>query len=370
MRIHAKSSRFERARSAVNIGSSQSRGALFGRIDLVSLLIGAAGMALLVAGVLVVKPGGVAGILADSYGSWLGIMADAVLLYCIYRLIRREEARRLLDKFGSESNAFARDAVRQLRKKQWLTNGRLDGEDLSHAHLQGANLSQAKLRKVDLSYANLSEAILVEADFRGSNLMGLDLRNAECRWADFRNANLRWANLEGTILDGAQFEGADLSFAKLDHTNRYTVNLKGARQMTGLTREEIDLIQYSRRMIRKPMDEFSRSFYRELFRINPSVKDLFLTNIENQALKFAQFMDLLLKSLNDTEKMLPALKALGRRHLRYGVEEKHYEIVNDALINTLRKSLGTTLSPEIEQAWRKMYRMVTFIMIDAVKEMY
>lgn len=328
--------------------------------------MGLAGITLLLSGLLFLRPGA-AGILADSYGAWLSLVGDAIVLYWIHRSIRREASGRLLDQFGSESNAFARDAVRQLRKKQWLTNGRLDGAYLSHAQLQGANLSYAKLRGVDLSYANLSGTILVEGHFSGSNLMGADLRNAECRWADFRNANLRWANLEGATLDGARFEGADLSFAKMDLSVNHAVDLKGARRMSGLSREEVDLIRNSRRLIRKPMDAFARAFYRELFRIDPSVKDLFLTNIEDQALKFAQFMNLLLKSLDDMEKMLPALQALGHRHIRYGVEEKHYQMVNDALINTLRKSLGTAMNPEIERAWRKMYRLVAFIMVDAGK---
>jgi len=338
------------------------------RINMISVLFGAFGMLILVLGIRVVQPAGAAGVLADSYQGWLGIMADAVLLYWINRSIRREEEQRLLEQFGSESNAFVRDAARQLRKKGWLTNGRLDGADFSHADLGGTNLSQAKLREVDLSHADLSDAMLVEADLQGSNLMGVDLRGAECRWGDFRNANLRWANLEGAALDGAQFEGADLSFAKLGDANFATVHLRGARMVEGLSREEIALVQSSVRLLRKSMEAFSAAFYRELFRLPPLVKTLFLTGIKDQSNKFAQFFELLIRSLNDPEKLLPALKALGKRHAKYRVVEQHYEMVGTALMNTLNKSLGAGFTPEVEETWWKMYRLVTMVMLDAAEE--
>ena len=55
--------------------------------------------------------------------------------------------------------------------------------------------------------------------------------------------------------------------------------------------------------------------------------------------KFAQVFELLVSSLDKIEKLLPALKSLGKRHSNYGVEEYHYEIVGAALIKTLKKSL-------------------------------
>ena len=254
-----------------------------------------------------------------------------------------------------------------MRKKGWLTNGKLNNRNFVHAQLKNANLGQSQLRNTNLSQANLSNSFLVESDFSGSNLSGANLSNAECRWADFRNTNLRWANLEGAALDGAKFDGADLRFAKLGNINKDTTLLDNARLEEGLTDEEIELVQNSCKLIRKSMEEFSHAFYRELFKTSPWVKKLFLANIDNQVHKFAQLFGLLVSSLNDPEKLLPALKSLGRRHTNYGVNEQHYEIVGTALIRTLRKSLGTTFNSEVEQAWSKMYGLVTMIMVDSSK---
>lgn len=306
-------------------------------------------------------------IVGDSYSEWLGILIDAMLLYFINWAIRREERDKLINQFASESNAFALDATKRLRKKGWLLDGRLNGTDLSHAQLDKANLNHSILQEVNFTYASLKNTNLVEADLSNSNLTGADLSGSECRWANFQNANLRWANLEGATLDGVNFEGADLRFAHLGKINKATVSLEGAILSESLTEEEITLVQNSIQLMRKTTEEFSMAFYRELFKVNPLVKNLFLTNIQNQVVKFAQVFELLVSSLNNIEKLLPALKALGKRHANYGVQEYHYDVVGEALIATLKKSLGRHFTPEVEAAWLKTYGLVTMIMVDASK---
>lgn len=310
---------------------------------------------------------GFTNVIVDSYSEWLGILVDAMLLYFINWAIRREEKDKLINQFASESNDFALDATKRLRKKGWLMDGKLNGIDMTHAQLDKANLSKAKLQDVDFSYASMKSTILVEADFSNSNLMGADLSGTECRWANFEKANLRWANLEGATLDGVNFEGADLRFAQLGNINTSTVSFEGAFLAENLTEEEIALVQNSSKLIQIPIEEFSMDFYKELFKENPIVKKLFISNIKNQSLKFAQLFELLITSLNNIEKLLPALKSLGKRHSNYGIQEYHYQIVGGALIYTLKKSLGEHYTPEVEAAWEKTYGLVSMIMVDSAK---
>ena len=313
------------------------------------------------------KNKGFVNIIVDSYSEWLGILIDAMLLYFINWAIRREEKDKLINQFSSESNSFALDATKRLRKKGWLMDGRLNGIDMTHAQLDKANLSKAALKETDFSYSSMKESNLVEADFSKSNLTGADLSGSECRWANFENANLRWVNLEGATLDGVNFEGADLRFARLGEINESTVSLEGAMLSQNLTDHEVFLVQNSVKMIRKSMEEFSTSFYEELFNVNPLVKKLFISNIKSQVIKFAQVFELLVTSLDNIEKLLPALKSLGKRHNNYGVEEYHYQIVGATLISTLKKSLGENFTPEVEGAWLKTYGLVTMIMVDSSK---
>lgn len=336
-------------------------------INVISFAFLLIGVLVLFAGIKMAQPDGIAGIVIDSYEGWLGILIDALLLFSINWALRREERKRLLSQFGSESNAFALDATRQLRKKGWLTNGKLNGIDLSHSHLENANLNKSVLQNVDFSYTNLSGATLIEADLQESNLTAVDLSKAVCRWTDFRNANLRWANLEGAVLDGANFDGADLRFAKLGKINKNTTSFEGALFSENLTEEEIRLVQQSTGLMKQNLDQFADEFYDELFRLNPIVKTLFLSNIKSQAKKFAQMFELLISGLTNIEKLIPALKSLGRRHANYGIEDHHYKVVGTVLIKTLKKSIGQQFTPETENAWAKTFGLVSMIMIDASK---
>lgn len=343
---------------------------IFGKIDMINIIsfhFAIVAIIVLMAGWNIAENKGFVNVVGDSYSEWLGILVDAMLLYFINWAIRREEKDKLINQFASESNSFALDATKRLRKKGWLMNGRLNGIEMTHAQLDKANLSKAELKETDFSYASMKKSNLVEADFSNSNLTGADLSNSECRWANFQNANLRWANFEGATLDGVNFEGADLRFARLGDINESTVSLDGALLSQSLTDHEIFLVQNSVKTIRNSMQEFSSAFYQELFKVNPLVKKLFISNINSQVIKFAQVFELLVTSLDNMEKLLPALKSLGKRHSNYGVEEYHYQIVGETLISTLKKSLGDNFSPAVESAWLKTYGLVTMIMVDSSK---
>ena len=47
--------------------------------------------------------------------------------------------------------------------------------------------------------------------------------------------------------------------------------------------------------------------------------------------------------LNNLDKLVPAVKALGARHSGYGVTAAHYRIVGEALLWTLERGLGENL---------------------------
>ena len=376
MCIFAKFAKIKRNKSTSSIGESylsfvrNLHGFLFGKTDMINIIslhFGIAALIILIIGCQLTGHRGLINVIGDSYSAWLGILVDALLLYFINWAIRREEKDKLINQFASESNDFALDATKRLRKKGWLTDGRLNGIDMTDAHLDKANLSKAMLQNVNLSYASMKASILVEANFSNSNLTGSDLSNTQCRWTNFQNANLRWANLENATLDGANFDGADLRFARIGKINTDTVSLEGALLSESLAVEEIELVQNSVKLIRKTTEEFSMAFYRELFKANPLVKSLFISEIKNQAVKFAQLFELLVTSLDSIEKLLPALKSLGKRHSNYGVEEYHYEIVGVALINTLKKSLGRHFTPQVEAAWLKTYGLVSLVMVDSAK---
>ena len=115
----------------------------------------------------------------------------------------------LIRQMSSPTESFAIEAVRELRARGWLKNGRLEGANLSKADLQDVDLSNANLKRVDLSNANLQDTNLTNVNLEGSNL-----RNTNLKGAIFRGANLKNADLTEAILTDAQ-ELSDEQLAKV-----------------------------------------------------------------------------------------------------------------------------------------------------------
>jgi nitric oxide dioxygenase len=96
----------------------------------------------------------------------------------------------------------------------------------------------------------------------------------------------------------------------------------------------------------------AQHFYQTLFEHAPDLREMFQEELTDQARKFAATMSVAVHSLRDWEEFKPVLEALARRHLRYGVQRDHYDIVGEALIMSL-KALQST-EPQIE-IWKKVY---------------
>jgi hemoglobin-like flavoprotein len=64
---------------------------------------------------------------------------------------------------------------------------------------------------------------------------------------------------------------------------------------------------------------------------------------------------LAVNSLDRMEQLLPVVQSLGTRHVSYGVRDKDYDTVGQALLWTLRKGLGEAFTPDVEAAWSNVY---------------
>ena len=53
---------------------------------------------------------------------------------------------------------------------------------------------------------------------------------------------------------------------------------------------------------------------------------------------------------------------LGARHAGYGVKDSHYKAAGDALIWTLERVLANHFTPDVEQAWVRVYLLIAATM--------
>ena len=116
-------------------------------------------------------------------------------------------------------------------------------------------------------------------------------------------------------------------------------------------------------------DQAAKLFYGKLFELDPSLKPLFKSDIEEQGRKLMQMINTAVGSLTKLEELIPAVQALGKRHSSYGVIDEHYATVGSALLWTLEKGLGEAFTPEVNEAWTETYNVLATTMKTAAAEL-
>jgi hemoglobin-like flavoprotein len=109
-------------------------------------------------------------------------------------------------------------------------------------------------------------------------------------------------------------------------------------------------------------------FYQRLFELDPSLRTLFREDIEEQAVKLMQMLAAAVRLLDKPDSLLPVLEDLGRRHVRYGVRDEHYDTVGEALLWMLGETLGAQFTPVACDAWGNLYTVVATTMRRAAAE--
>lgn len=122
--------------------------------------------------------------------------------------------------------------------------------------------------------------------------------------------------------------------------------------------EQIELVQATWRQVQPIGDTAAELFYGKLFSLDPGVRPLFKNDLKDQGRNLTAMISVAVHWLARPEKILVAVQQLGRRHVAYGVQPRHYEIVATALLWTLEKCLGEAFTPEARSAWTAAYDML------------
>jgi hemoglobin-like flavoprotein len=134
----------------------------------------------------------------------------------------------------------------------------------------------------------------------------------------------------------------------------------------GPSRDQIALVQATWQQVTPIADTAARLFYGRLFELEPDLRSLFgRTDMEEQRRKLMQMLAVAVAALDRLETLRPALEALGRRHIDYGVGDRHYNLVGAALLWTLEQGLGDEYTGSVRDAWTAVYTTLSTIMQDA-----
>ena len=129
-----------------------------------------------------------------------------------------------------------------------------------------------------------------------------------------------------------------------------------------MTPHQIQLVQTSWEKCVPIADQAAALFYGKLFELDPAVKPLFTSDIKEQGKKLITIITVAVRGLRDLEKLVPAVRDLGKRHIAYGVQNQHYATVGSALLWTLGQVLGEEFTPEVKEAWATVYGVLAATM--------
>ena len=128
-----------------------------------------------------------------------------------------------------------------------------------------------------------------------------------------------------------------------------------------------DLVRTSFALVRPDAAAVARSFYARLFENDPSLRTLFRGDLERQGERLMSMIASAVDLLGRPEALLPVLRDLGARHVAYGVVERHYASVGQALLATLEAGLGERFTVDVRDAWVAVYDVISGTMLEGAR---
>ena len=129
-----------------------------------------------------------------------------------------------------------------------------------------------------------------------------------------------------------------------------------------LSPEDIMLVRASFAQVAPIRMKAADLFYRRLFEVAPDLRRLFPADLHEQKQKLMAMIGTAVGALHDLDALVPKVKALGMRHVAYGAQPLHYEVVGEVLLWTLERGLGSAFTPQVRAAWTKVYGVLSATM--------
>jgi len=132
--------------------------------------------------------------------------------------------------------------------------------------------------------------------------------------------------------------------------------------------EDVEKLQFSFGQMVPKKDQIAAIFYHRLFEVAPGVKPLFKDPIDEQGQKLVLALKQIILSLKQPNELGDFLSKLAKRHVDYGAEPAHYEVVGGVLLQTFEEVMGDQFTPELKALWGAAYGVVADAMIKAAGE--
>ncbi len=126
---------------------------------------------------------------------------------------------------------------------------------------------------------------------------------------------------------------------------------------------DVQILKQSFDQVVPQKEALARTFYQRLFREFPETAPLFAgTDMARQESSLMATLAVVVNGLAEGKDIVPAVKALGKRHKDYGVQPEHFDAVGQSLITTLSEFLGPSWTPEVAASWGEAYTTLATVM--------
>jgi hemoglobin-like flavoprotein len=130
---------------------------------------------------------------------------------------------------------------------------------------------------------------------------------------------------------------------------------------------DVTTLRESFELVLERSPDLSRRFYAILFERYPQVRPLFGESTERQEQMLTRALVAVIDRVEDGVWLTDTLRALGARHVDYGVTEEMYPWVGDALLATLEEVTGEAWTPRVAAAWKQAYEAIAGLMMDGAR---
>jgi nitric oxide dioxygenase len=130
-----------------------------------------------------------------------------------------------------------------------------------------------------------------------------------------------------------------------------------------LTTAQIDLVRDSFDRLQPDVEAASELFYGRLFEIAPEIREIFRSDMTGQGMRFMRTMGVIVQNLDVPPALRPYLQRLAESHAAYGVKPAHFHPMGQALIWTLRETMGEEFPEDAAAAWQAAYDHIASEMI-------
>ncbi|HCU48679.1 MAG TPA: flavohemoprotein [Micromonosporaceae bacterium] len=118
------------------------------------------------------------------------------------------------------------------------------------------------------------------------------------------------------------------------------------------------LLKESWTLVEEQQEKVAGYFYARIFLKHPGIRDMFPMTMDVQRARLLGALVTAVQTVDDPERFDEYLRALGRDHRKFQVVPEHYEVVGQALIETLRAFAREYWTHEFDQAWRDAYDVI------------